>query len=237
MVMDNQLNSETARASSVRNQQRLPGPGWARLKKQVQQRRVKEWRVGSMNIGTLNRKGQEIADLVDRRKVDILCLQETRWKGKKSKDLAGGHKLIYNGEAGRNSVAIALSAKTRESLVQVNRSSKRVIRVQLREGKTNMSIISAYVLQLWCEEDEKVRLWKDPDDETAAVPEDEKVIIRGDLNGHVGRNRHGIKKWHGGWSVGEQDPGRGEDTGLCNRARHGTAKHLLQKRREPTDNI
>ena len=216
MVMDNQMNSDTARASPgsdtltprprcVRSEQGLPNVQ-SRLKKRVQQRREREMRVGSINIGTLNGKSREIVDLVDRQKLDILCLQETRWKGKKSKDLAGGHRLIYTGESGRNGVAIVLSVETREQLVMVSRKRERVTRVQLRDGKSNMNIISAYATQVGCEEVEKERFWKDLEEEARAVPENEKAIIGGDFNGHVGSERRGIKRWHGGWSVGEGNP-------------------------------
>ena len=57
------------------------------------QQQQQQMRVGTINIGTLTGKGREIADLMERRKMDILCLQETRWKGNKAKELAGGHKL------------------------------------------------------------------------------------------------------------------------------------------------
>ena len=34
----------------------------------------------------------------------------------------------------------------------------------------------------------------------------EKIIIGGDLNGHVGQDLEGIERWHGGWNVGERNP-------------------------------
>jgi exonuclease III len=54
-----------------------------------------------------------MADMLERRKLDILCLQETMWRGNKWKDLAGGHKLLYCGQTGRNRVAIVLVQVTR----------------------------------------------------------------------------------------------------------------------------
>jgi Exonuclease III len=40
-------------------------------------------RVGTLNVGSLTGRGREVADLMSRRKIQILCVQETRWKGKK----------------------------------------------------------------------------------------------------------------------------------------------------------
>ena len=38
---------------------------------------------------------------MERRNVDILCLQETKWKGSKARNIGGGCKLFYNGSDGR----------------------------------------------------------------------------------------------------------------------------------------
>ncbi|TRY93881.1 hypothetical protein DNTS_023788 [Danionella cerebrum] len=51
-------------------------------------------------------KGRELADMMERRKVDILCVQETRWKGSKARSIGGGYKLFYStvqcdGECGK----------------------------------------------------------------------------------------------------------------------------------------
>ena len=35
-----------------------------------------EVRVGTLNVGTMTGKGRELADMMERRKVDILCVQE-----------------------------------------------------------------------------------------------------------------------------------------------------------------
>ena len=42
---------------------------------------------GTLNVGTITGKSRELADMMERRKVDILCLQETRWKGRRPETL------------------------------------------------------------------------------------------------------------------------------------------------------
>ena len=54
-------------------------------------------RVGALNFGTMTRRGRESADMMERRNVDILCLQETNWKENKARNIGGGCKLFYNG--------------------------------------------------------------------------------------------------------------------------------------------
>ena len=58
-------------------------------------------RVGTINIGTMNGRGRELADTMERRNVDILCLQETKRKGCKARNVGGGCKIFYNRADGR----------------------------------------------------------------------------------------------------------------------------------------
>ena len=44
-------------------------------------------RVGSWNVGSLTGKLRELVDATVRRGVDILCIQETKWKGQKAKEV------------------------------------------------------------------------------------------------------------------------------------------------------
>ncbi|XP_046988751.1 uncharacterized protein LOC124594424 [Schistocerca americana] len=37
------------------------------------------------------------------------------------------------------------------------------------------------------------------------IPENERVIVGGDLNGHVGGRKGGEERWHGGWGYGERN--------------------------------
>ena len=137
--------------------------------------------------------------------MDILCLQETRWKGNKAKELAGGHKLLYSGNnAGRNGVAVILLVNIRENLIGVERRSDRVMSIKLRLDDTTLNVISAYAPQVGCLDEEKDQFWDEVDQVLYLIPQ-EKVILAGDLNRHVGQSREGIKRWHGGWGIGEKN--------------------------------
>ena len=60
--------------------QGLLGHGRVQLKKLV---RV---RVGTLNVGSMTGRGRDLADLMERRKVGVLCVQETIWKGDNAKE-------------------------------------------------------------------------------------------------------------------------------------------------------
>ena len=65
-------------------------------------------RVGTLNVVTMTGRGRELADLMERRKVGVLCVQETRWNEDQAKELGGGCKLLRSGanKQGRNGVGI-----------------------------------------------------------------------------------------------------------------------------------
>ena len=66
----------------------------------------------SLNIGTMTGKSRELADTMTRRKFDIACMQETRWKGAKSREIGEGYNMFYHGyNTKKNGVAIVVGEK------------------------------------------------------------------------------------------------------------------------------
>ena len=154
----------------------------------------------------MNGKGREVADLMARRKIGVLCLQETRWKGNKARDLGEGCKLIYSGanRDSRNGVGILLSVDLKDSLVGVSRRNDRIMSIELGFEKS-VNVVGAYAPQVGCREEEKDEFWEQLEQELSLIPDGERVILGGDLNGHVGRRRDGIERMHGGWGIGERN--------------------------------
>ena len=164
-------------------------------------------RVGQLNIGSMTGRGRELADLMRRKKVDILCVQETRWKGNKAKELGDGYKLFYSGAnvQGRNGVGIVLSGDLKNSVTEVHRKNDRIMRVKMCYGGETMNIISAYAPQVGCTEEEKGPFWSEMDGVMQEQEEHERVIVGADLNGHVGNENEVIGRVHGGHGIGERN--------------------------------
>ena len=58
----------------------------------------------------------------ERKGMDILCVQETRWEGAKAREMGNGYKLYYVGEDGKNNgVGILLSPAMKKNVLKVNR--------------------------------------------------------------------------------------------------------------------
>ncbi|VDP16504.1 unnamed protein product [Heligmosomoides polygyrus] len=85
----------------------LPRAERPRLKKLI--------RLGTLNVGTLTGRSREMADLMKRRKIQVLRLQETRWKWAKAGEIGEGVKLYYNGEDTRAELINELQQFNREN--------------------------------------------------------------------------------------------------------------------------
>src|SRR5208282_2482282 len=44
-------------------------------------------RIGTLNVGSMKGRSGEVADIAARRRLDLCCLQETRWKGGSARSL------------------------------------------------------------------------------------------------------------------------------------------------------
>ena len=100
-------------------------------------------------------------------------------------------------------VGVDLSREMKEIVVEVERISCRIMRVKLCSGGHMLNVISAYAPQMGCEEEVKLRFWRDLDETITSMELDERLIIGGDLNGHIGCSQENISRVHGGHGMGE----------------------------------
>ncbi|KAH1232354.1 Craniofacial development protein 2 [Glycine max] len=166
------------------------------VKKLVHDRRI---RFGTWNIGTLTGKSMEIVDVMVRRKINFMCLQETKWTGEKAKELDNsGFKLWYTGKIrSRNGVGIIVDKEWKKDVVDVRRVGDRIIALKLVVGQDTFNVISGYAPQ--------VKFWEDLEGLLQDIPQGEKVFLGGDLNGHVGSVARGFEGVHGGFGLGEMN--------------------------------
>ena len=172
----------------------------------------KPWREASskieLNARAYPAKSREVAERIKyKRRVDILCVQETRWKGDKAKELGGCCKLLYSGadENGRSGVGIVLNSKMKEELVEVERKSSRLMRIKIMLSQEALNVVSAYAPQAGCDDAEKESFWREMDEVTTSIPEDKRVVVGGDLNGHIGTSNRVISRIHEGVGLGERN--------------------------------
>ena len=61
-----------------------------------------EVRLGSLNVGTMSGKGVEVVEMMERSRLEVLCIQETKWKGDRGRAMIGGYKLLHAGGDGKS---------------------------------------------------------------------------------------------------------------------------------------
>lgn len=166
-------------------------------------------RIGSWNVGSLSGRSREIVEVLRRRKVNILCVQETKWKGSSANELGEGFKLFYTGtKKRRNGFGIILEKELKEKVVSVLRVSDRIIIVKVVVAKELVNVVSCYAPQVGCPEVEKEAFWMELEEYMRKL-EGETVIMGGDLNGHIGGKSEGYEGVHGGRGFGRKNEGGG----------------------------
>ena len=163
-------------------------------------------KLATLNVGSMTGRSGEVVHLMSRKNMQVLCVQETKWRGSKAREIGGGYKLYYHGEDGtKNGVGIVLCEELKDRVLAVERPSDRVMRIKLDIEFEVWSIISCYAPQIGCTKCEKDQFWETIDSEMQAVKRSERLVVAGDLNGHVGRDRIGYEEVHGGHRVGARN--------------------------------
>nr|CDJ90125.1 Endonuclease exonuclease phosphatase domain containing protein [Haemonchus contortus] len=168
-------------------------------------RNVWKTRVATLNVGTLTGRLYELAEALERRRIDFCAVQETRWSCCKSRDIGLGFKAVLcGGPKTTNGVGIIVSERFRDSIVSVERFDDRLMKIVVVIERQKYHLFSAYAPQTGCSEQSKDKFWNLLDEKTAEVPLQEAIVVAGDLNGHVGATKDGYS-CHGGFGYGSRN--------------------------------
>jgi exonuclease III len=82
--------------------------------------------------------------------MNILCVQETKWKGQKAKELKDtGFKFWYTDTmTNKNGVDIVLDKSLKDGVVDIKRQGDKIILVKLLVEDLIFNVISAYAPQI-----------------------------------------------------------------------------------------
>ncbi|VDO65899.1 unnamed protein product [Heligmosomoides polygyrus] len=114
-----------------------------------------------------------------RRRIQVLCLQETQRRGAKAREIGEGVKLHCNGEhTKRNGVGIAVAESLKDSVVAVQRINDCIISLRL-DTEGYWTIMSVYAPQTGCSEHDKDDFYLSLEEAIRFVPEGDYLSISG----------------------------------------------------------
>ncbi|VDM75076.1 unnamed protein product [Strongylus vulgaris] len=147
----------------------------------------KALRLATINLGT-HWTTSRIGGFPEKTGVDIACTQETKWKGRKSRDIGDDYKHIYNDtSSSRIEVGITVSESLRSRIAAVDRLSDRLMSIKIDTGRKSFRIVTAYAPQTGCKDEEKNMFWQELDDFTSIHRMRYSCL---EQNGHIGEKRN-----------------------------------------------
>lgn len=149
-------------------------------------------------MATITGRGRKVVDVIERRKVEILYVQEAKWKGNSARQMGIGYKLLYSGCSTKvDGLGIMLSKKMAEKVVEGKRHSDRMMRIKLSIEKELWNVTSVYAPQVGRPWEKKVTFVEELDEMLRKVPGNEILVIGGDFNSHLGENNEDYAEEHG----------------------------------------
>ena len=146
--------------------------------------------------------------MLRRRKVDVCCLQETKYKGGSCRVIGDGkerYKFFWVNEDSMQGVGVMVHYNLVENVLEVQRVCGRIMVVKIVLGKEVFNVISAYAPQVGRSSLEKEEFYERLMSVVRKLPLGEKVFIGGDLNGHIGNARRGFEDVLGIHGYGTQN--------------------------------
>lgn len=183
-------------------------------------------RFGTLNILTLTNKIEELIDVMKDRRLDVLGLSETKWRGWGEKELRDGYKLFWSGNRrGRNGVAFIGNKEIKERIEEVKYISDRLISMTIKMKTEKCVIMQVYAPQAGCTDQEKEDFEVELEEQVDNVN-----ILMGDLNAKVGRDRRGYEEVLGAFGYGPRNREGERLLDLCARSGLAIGNSRFQKR-------
>ena len=137
-------------------------------------------------------RGGGLADMMERRSVDLLCLRQTKWSSSEVGNVGGGCRLFCNRADGRRGeMGMVVREELAGSVLEVERVSERLVARGLEVKGSILNRVSTYAPWVGNSMEEKGDFWEDLDGLMEGVSKEERIVLGADLNGHVGKGNIG----------------------------------------------
>ena len=125
-------------------------PGFGRIQQLTTRhsKKTKDFRISTLNIGTLRDKEEEIVELMRERKLLVMGLCETQTKESDDRIIHAGYRLISRGvDTGRHGVGIMLAPELETCVERYEQNGERIFSISLKMKDAGITIIQIYASQ------------------------------------------------------------------------------------------
>ena len=123
-------------------------------------------------------------------------MSEVRWTDSGSTRLASGKTLLYSGMEVRNhqyGVGLLLNKKTKEALMEWELVDERIMRARFKSKIENTTVIPCYIPTNVASQEAKEAFYTRLQGTLDKAPNQDIVVLLGDLNAKVGKENKGKK--------------------------------------------
>jgi len=115
-------------------------------------------------------------------------------------------KLFWVGvEEKLDGIGVFVAEKWVDSVVNVERHSKRVLILRKILDNGLLTVLTVYAPHSGKPKEEKESFWNEVFHLVSGIPQDEMVVLAGDMNGHVASSIAGYDEMHGGFRYGNRN--------------------------------
>ena len=153
-------------------------------------------RVGTWNVRSLYRTGYlaQVLKAFDDYRLDILGLAEVRWTSS-GRIISDGKTILYSGHSTNHArgVDLVLSKHAATALMGWKPISDRIISAHFRTRHVKVTVVQAYAPTEEAEEADKDTFYDQLQEELNAVPRHDMLLLIGDYNAQLDRERTGFE--------------------------------------------
>ena len=125
-----------------------------------------------------------------------------RWRGEQARKIGGEgmiYKFYWKGcEQGVSGVGVMVAERWIDKVIEVRRFSARIMLLRVIVGKSVLCLVTVYAPQAGREQEEKEEFYNVLGEVLRGISSSERLIVCGDMNGHVGAKATGFEGVHGG---------------------------------------
>ena len=141
----------------------------------------KHLKIATVNVATLRGKEEEVVEVMRERKIDILGLCETRFKGKTDKKIHNDYRLLCSGsDNGRHGVGFIVNPDIAKFIDTIEQIDERIISISIKLKEGGLSLVQIYAPQQGRTVVEKEEFYRKLQQTVDGVKYSENLIINGD---------------------------------------------------------